>query len=137
MAHEIGHYKHQHVIKSLVISLLQMGFMLWILSLCIQLPAIHDALGANVPAFHIGLIAFGILYSPISMITGVAMNMLSRKNEFEADSYAKNWSNGEALVSGLKKLNTETLSNINPDPTYVFVHYSHPPLLQRIQSLQS
>jgi len=137
MAHEIGHYKHQHVIKSLVISLLQMGFMLWILSLCIQLPAIHDALGANVPAFHIGLIAFGILYSPISMITGVAMNMLSRKNEFEADSYAKNWSDGEALVSGLKKLNKETLSNINPDPTYVFVHYSHPPLLQRIQSLQS
>jgi STE24 endopeptidase len=77
---------------------------LWILSLCIQLPAIHEALGANVPAFHIGLIAFGILYSPISMITGVAMNMLSRKNEFEADSYAKNWSDGEALVSGLKKL---------------------------------
>lgn len=136
MAHEIGHYKHKHITKSLVISLLQMGAMLWILSLCIHLPAIHEALGAQQPAFHIGLIAFSLLYSPIGMITGLGMNALSRKNEYEADNYAKEWAEKEDLISGLKKLHKDTLSNINPHPAYVFVHYSHPTLLQRIQSLK-
>ncbi len=135
MAHEIGHYKEKHVMKSLVISLLQMGIMLWILSLCIHIPAIHEALGVHVPAFHIGLIAFSLLYSPIGMVTGLGMNIMSRKNEYEADNYAKNWSNASALISGLKKLHKDTLSNVNPHPAYVFVHYSHPTLLQRIQAL--
>ncbi|MCO5247405.1 MAG: M48 family metallopeptidase [Chitinophagales bacterium] len=135
MAHEIGHYKRNHVIKSLTISLLQMGVLLWILSLCVSLPAFHLALGSDAPAFHIGLIAFSLLYSPIGLLTGVGMNILSRKNEYEADAYAKIWSSAPALVSGLKKLHKDTLSNVNPDPLNVFVHYSHPTLLQRIQAL--
>lgn len=137
MAHEIGHYQHKHVYQTLFISLIQMGIMLWVLSLCIHLPVIHEALGADQPAFHIGLIAFSLLYSPVGMITGILMNLLSRKNEYEADDYAKSWSDGNALISGLKKLHKDTLSNINPHPAYVFVHYSHPTLLQRIQALQS
>jgi len=137
MAHEIGHYKKKHVTQSLVISLLQMGIMLYLLSLCIHLPAFHEALGSKEPAFHIGLIAFFLLYSPVSMLTGLMMNSLSRKNEYEADAYAKEWSNADDLVSGLKKLHKETLSNINPHPTYVFFHYSHPTLLQRITALKS
>lgn len=135
MAHEIGHYKHQHVYQSLIISLIQMGIMLWMLSLCIHLPAIHEALGSQQMAFHIGLIAFSLLYSPVGMITSLLMNMLSRKNEYEADAYAKKWSDASSLISGLKKLHKDSLSNINPHPAYVFVHYSHPTLLQRIQSL--
>lgn len=137
MAHEIGHYQHKHITKSLFISLFQMGIMLWILSLCIQLPAIHEALGVHQPAFHTGLIAFSLLYSPIGMITSLGMNIFSRRNEYEADGYAKQWSNASDLISGLKKLHKDTFSNINPHPAYVFVHYSHPTLLQRIQALQS
>lgn len=137
MAHEIGHYKHKHITKSLAISLVQMGVMLWILSLCIHLPAIHEALGAQQPAFHIGLIAFSLLYSPIGMITSLGMNALSRKNEYEADSYAKKWSSDADLISGLKKLHKDTLSNVNPHPVYVFVHYSHPTLLQRIRAMST
>ncbi|MCO5230604.1 MAG: M48 family metallopeptidase [Chitinophagales bacterium] len=137
MAHEIGHYQHKHVTKSLIIGLLQMGVMLWVLSLCLKLPAIHEALGTSQPAFHIGIIAFSLLYSPVELLTGLGMNMLSRKNEYEADNYAKKWSNKDDLIHGLKKLHKDTLSNINPHPAYVFVHYSHPTLLQRIESLQS
>lgn len=136
MAHEIGHYKHKHVYGSLILSLLQIGFMLWILSLCIHLPAIHEALGAAAPSFHIGIIAFSLLYSPIGMITSLGMNALTRKNEYQADDYAKKWSNAEDLINGLKKLHKDSLSNINPHPAYVFVHYSHPTLLQRIQALR-
>ena len=136
MAHEIGHYQNKHVIKSLVISLIQMGIVLWVLSLCIHLPAFYEALGADKPAFHIGLIAFSLLYSPIGTLSGLFMNALSRKNEYEADAYAKSWSNADDLISGLKKLHKDTLSNINPDPSYVFVHYSHPTLLQRIYALR-
>ncbi|MCZ2393182.1 MAG: M48 family metallopeptidase [Chitinophagales bacterium] len=136
MAHEIGHYQNKHVTKSLIIGLLQMGVMLWVLSLCLKLPAIHEALGSQQMAFHIGIIAFSILYSPVELITGLGMNMLSRKNEYEADDYAKKWANKDDLILGLKKLHKDTLSNINPHPAYVFVHYSHPTLLQRIQSLQ-
>lgn len=136
MAHEIGHFKHKHVAQGLSISLLQMGVVLWLLSLCINIPAIHEALGVNVPAFHIGLIAFSLLYSPISVLTSLGMNILSRKNEYEADRYAQQWSSGEDLIQGLKKLHKDTLSNVNPHPAYVFVHYSHPTLLQRMEALE-
>jgi len=135
LAHEIGHYKKKHTITTIVISILQIGLTLYILSLFVGNPALSKALGVNEPSFHIGLIAFGILYSPISTIIGLVMNIISRKNEYEADIFAKYNFSGEYLISALKKLSKNSLSNLNPHPAYVFFHYSHPTLLQRIINL--
>jgi STE24 endopeptidase len=136
LAHEIGHYKKKHTLTGLLVGILQTGFTLFILSLLISNPALSIALGGTEPSFHLGLIAFGILYSPISLVTGLFMNQLSRKNEYAADHYVKEHSDAEALVSALKKLSTKNLSNLTPHPVYVFFHYSHPTLLQRIQALR-
>ncbi|MFY0630802.1 MAG: M48 family metallopeptidase [Flavobacteriaceae bacterium] len=136
LAHEIGHYKKNHIIFNLVASILLTGFTLFILSLFINTPILSEALGVSIPSFHIGLIAFGILYSPISEITGLCMNVFSRKFEYQADNYAKETFSGEPLVTSLKKLSKNSLSNLTPHPAYVFVHYSHPTLLQRVQNLK-
>jgi STE24 endopeptidase len=93
------------------------------------------ALGGNQLAFHLNLLAFGILFSPISGITGLFMHMYSRKNEFEADAYAKQTYNGVALANALKKLSVDNLSDLYPHPAYVFFHYSHPPLLKRLEAI--
>jgi STE24 endopeptidase len=139
LAHEVGHYKLKHIRKSLVISILQMGFLLFVLSVFINRPELSQALGlqTTTPVFHLGLIAFSLLYSPLSTITGIFMHMLSRKNEFEADNFAKkNTGTGEHLINALKKLSANNLSNLNPNKWYVFFHYSHPPLLERVRNLR-
>jgi STE24 endopeptidase len=138
LAHEVGHYKMKHIQKGMVIGILQMGALLFLLSFFINKPQLSQALGlqTEVPIFHVGLIAFSLLYSPFSMITGIFMNIFSRKNEFEADNYAKeNTGTGEHLITALKKLSANNLSNLNPNKWYVFFHYSHPPLLERVRNL--
>jgi STE24 endopeptidase len=135
LAHEVGHYKHKHTLQNLVITNLNMLFTLYILHLTIDNPALTAALGVTQPAVHLGLIVFGILYSPLSVITSLLMNIFSRKNEFEADDYARQTFNGASLISALKKLSTDSLSNLTPHKAYVFFHYSHPPLLQRMEAL--
>ncbi|HNL85130.1 MAG TPA: M48 family metallopeptidase [Chitinophagales bacterium] len=138
LAHEVGHYKMKHIQQGMIISILQMGLMLFLLSLFINEPKLSEALGYSTdkPVFHLGLIAFALLYSPFSTLTGIVMNYISRKNEFEADNFAKeNIGTGEYLISGLKKLSVNNLSNLNPHPAYVFVHFSHPPLLERVRNL--
>ena len=85
--------------------------------------------------FYLGLIGFGIVYSPISMILGVLMNVLSRKFEYQADGFALKHGLGEELKTSLVKLSKNSLSNLTPHPFYVFVHYSHPPLLSRFQAM--
>lgn len=104
LAHEVGHYKKNHIIINLVASVVTTGFTLWLLSVFIGSPALSQALGVAEPSFHIGLVAFGILYSPISEITGLIMNYLSRKFEYQADNYARATYNGESLISSLKKI---------------------------------
>ncbi|MCB4808762.1 M48 family metallopeptidase [Tamlana sp. 62-3] len=136
LAHEVGHYKKKHIIFNLVASVLLTGLTLFILSLFISNPVLSNALGVEKHSFHIGLIAFGMLYAPISEITGLIMNVFSRKFEYQADDYAKNTYKGEPLITSLKKLNKNSLSNLTPHPAYVFMHYSHPTLLQRIQNLR-
>lgn len=136
MAHEVGHYKKKHIITGMVISILQMGFTLFILSLVVLNENISMALGAEGLAIHINLIAFGILFSPISTVTGILMNIFSRKNEFEADRYARETFQGGSLISALKKLSADNLSFLFPHPAYVFVNYSHPPLLERIKAIK-
>ncbi len=136
LAHETGHYKKKHVLKNMIISLLEMGLMLFILSVFIKNPLLSQALGVSKPSFHVGVIAFGILYGFLSTILGIIMNVYSRHNEYEADKFAAINYNPEALISGLKKLTVKNLSNLNPHPWYVFVNYSHPPLLQRIRAMR-
>ena len=136
LAHEVGHYKKKHIIFNLVTSILLTGFTLYILSLFINNPLLSNAIGVEIPSFHIGLIAFGLLYAPISEITGLIMNYFSRVFEYQADNYAKNTFNAESLITSLKKLSKNSLSNLTPHPAYVFMHYSHPTLLERIKNLK-
>jgi STE24 endopeptidase len=136
LAHEVGHYKRKHIIFNLASSILLTGFTLFILSLFINSSILSEALAVSIPSFHIGLIAFGILYSPISEITGLMMNYVSRIFEYQADNYAKETCAAKPLITSLKKLSKNSLSNLTPHPAYVFMHYSHPTLLERIKNLE-
>lgn len=137
LAHEVGHYQKKHVIINMIISILMTGFTLWLLSKFINSPTLASALGVAQPSFHIGMIVFGILYSPISEITGLLMNELSRKFEYQADHFAKTTYSATHLVAALKKLSKQSLSNLTPHNWYVYWHYSHPTLLQRINRLMN
>ena len=135
LAHEVGHYKRKHILYNLTSSIILTGFALFVLSLFIKTPLLSLALGVSHPSFHIGLIAFGILYSPVSQILGVFMNYMSRKFEYQADNYAKKTFSASPLISSLKKLSKNSLSNLTPHYLYVFFHFSHPTLLDRIKNL--
>ena len=135
LAHEVGHYKKKHVFTSLFLTVSQLGLMCFLLELCLKVGEISQALGGKEMVFHLGLVAFGILYSPIGTILSILMNINSRKNEFEADNYAKTTYSGPALELALKKLSADSLSNLYPHPFYTFIHYSHPPLLKRLSAL--
>ena len=135
LAHEVGHFKKKHIFSGLIMSVIQIGVMTFFFELCLKLPEISMALGGLDSSFHLGLIGFTIVFSPISMISSIWMNYISRKNEFEADAYAKETFNGEDLSLALKKLSVDSLSNIYPHPLYVFFHYSHPPLIERLRAL--
>lgn len=137
LAHEVGHYKRKHIIANLLASLFTTGVTLFILSLFINHPEISLAIGVSTPSFHAALVGFALLYSPISEITGLIMNYLSRRFEFQADNFAKRTFAASPLISSLKKLSKKSLSNLTPHPAYVFVHYSHPPLIERIRNLKA
>ena len=136
LAHEIGHYKKKHIVQSLILGVLQIGLLLYILSVFVYSESLSLALGGDQMAVHLNLIGFSLLFSPISMLIGIAMNWLSRKNEFEADRFARETFSGKPLAEALKTLSVKNLSNINPHPLYVYVHYSHPPLLERLDKLE-
>jgi len=135
LAHEVGHYKKKHIVQGFAASILQMGLMLFILSLFVFNPALSEALGGKQLSIHLNLIAFGLLISPVSMVSGLIMNLVSRKNEFEADDFAKMTYSGQELATALKKLSVDNLSQLTPHPLYVFFHYSHPPVLERLKRL--
>jgi STE24 endopeptidase len=136
LAHEVGHFKKKHILVSMFLTILQLGIMCYLFELCMNMEVIASSLGSSKMNFHIGIIAFSFLYSPIGLITGILMNILSRKNEYEADKFAKDTYNGNFLELALKKLSVDSLSNLFPHPLYVFVHYSHPPLLKRLDRLK-
>jgi STE24 endopeptidase len=136
LAHEIGHYKKKHILRSLVFSVILTGLMLFLFSLVIDSPLLSGAMGAELPSFHLGLIVFGILYSPLSLLIGLATNYISRRNEFEADRFVHDNYDPGILAGALKKLSVKNLSNMIPHPAYVFFHYSHPPLLERLAKLE-
>ncbi len=137
LAHEIGHYKKKHTLQGMFTSVCYTGIILFLLSLFLGNQDIAIALGAKEASFHLGMIAFSVLFTPVSLIIGIFSSMLSRKNEYQADAYAAGFGLSEPLISGLKKMHVKSLSNLNPDPLYVFFYYSHPTLLQRVQALEN
>jgi len=136
LAHEMGHYKKKHILQSLIIGIIQMGVMFFLLSLFISYQGLFDAFYMDQKSVYAGLIFFGMLYSPIGFITGIFIQMLSRKNEYEADRFAvETTKEPQSLVNALKKLSVHNLSNLVPHPFYVFINYSHPPILERVNAI--
>lgn len=136
LAHEVGHYRRGHILINLGASILLTGITLFILSVFINHPELSLAIGVTEPSFHAALLSFGLLYSPISEATGLVMNFVSRRFEFQADAFARETFAAEPLIRSLKKLSRNHLSNLTPHPAYVFMHYSHPPLAERISHLR-
>ena len=137
LAHEVGHFKKKHIIMAFVWSIVQIFLTMFILSLMVYNEQLSYALGGNQHSIHLNLIAFSILFAPISGVTGLFMSMYSRRNEYQADAYARETYSGPALAEALKKLSVDSLSNLYPHPLYVFFHYSHPPLLKRLEAISN
>ncbi len=136
LAHEIGHFKKKHIIKSLVIGIVTTGVMFFLLGLMLNNRALFDAFGVKETSVYVSLVLFGLLLSPLNEILSVSGNWLSRKHEFEADAYAAEVTGKpEAMISALKKLSTDNLSNLTPHPFYVWLNYTHPPVVERVEAL--
>ena len=138
LAHEIGHYKKRHVPLGMIIGTLLSGIQLWLMSLLLESPALAAALGSRTgePSVILGIIAFGFLFGPVSETLSVGRNVLSRHNEYQADAFAARFGFAGSLISGLKKISAQALSNLTPHPIVVFWTYSHPTLLQRMRALR-
>jgi len=136
LAHEIGHYKKKHIIKNMAISIAQTGIMFFLLSIFLNSQGLYDAFFMEQMSVYAGLIFFGMLYAPIDMIVSIFMQILSRKYEFEADEFASTTYKKEPMIKALKKLSKDNLSNLTPHPFYVFLNYSHPPVLKRIKAIR-
>jgi STE24 endopeptidase len=138
VAHEIGHYKRGHIVKGLVLGILQAGAIFWLLAVFLREPGLFAAFGVEQPSVHAGLVFFSLLWAPLELVLSLAMQAFSRKNEFEADAFARSTTgDGERLVSALKRLSADSLSNLTPHPLYVFLHHSHPPLIERVRALRA
>ncbi len=136
LAHEIGHYKKKHILKGMIIAIAHMGVMLWLLSFFLTEKGLFQAFYMEQMSVYAGLIFFSLLLSPVETLLSLIMNLLSRRNEYEADRFAAETTGGAAeMISALKKLSLHNLSNLTPHPFYVFLHYSHPPLIQRIEAI--
>jgi len=138
LAHEIGHFKKKHIPQGMVIGIVHSGIVLFLLSIFLRMPGLYEAFFVEQQSIYTGLLFFGLLYTPIEMVLSIGMNILSRSNEYQADSYATSTIKEPlAMVDALKKLSSHNLSNLTPHPFHVFLNYSHPPLLQRIRAIQS
>jgi len=138
LAHEMGHYKKKHILQSMILGIVQMGIMLYLLSLFISYQGLFDAFYMPQKSVYAGLIFFGMLYSPLGFFIDIFMQMLSRKNETAADRFSvETTRDPHSMAEALKKLSVNNLSNLLPHPFYVFLNYSHPPVLQRIRAIKA
>lgn len=135
LAHEIGHYKKKHTLQMLVMSIIQTGIILYVFSLALSIPEVSYALWSENQSFYLGAVAFGFLFTPISIVFWMLSSVFSRKNEYEADAYAKEKYSWEHLKNALIKLSRNNLSNLRPHPVYEFFYYSHPTVLKRLAAL--
>jgi len=137
LGHEIGHYKRKHILQGMVISILHTGVLLFLLSVFLNSAGLYGAFYMEQHSVYSGLLFFGLLYTPIELLLSIVMQMLSRRNEYQADHFAaETIDEPRSMVDALNKLSANNLSNLTPHPFYVFLNYSHPPLLQRIQAIQ-
>ncbi|WP_372364528.1 M48 family metallopeptidase [Candidatus Uabimicrobium sp. HlEnr_7] len=139
VAHEVGHFKLKHIFQGFMIGIIHTGITFYLLSIFLNHKELFDAFYMQDTSVYAGLIFFGMLFKPIEMILSIFMQLFSRKNEFEADRYAVDTAKEEpqALIGALKKLSRDNLSNLTPHPFYVFLHYSHPPVLTRIAAIRN
>ena len=138
VAHEIGHYKKGHILKGMALRIAYMGALFYVMSLVLQQAGLFEAFYMTEMSVYAGLIFFGLLFTPVELVLSLVVNTVSRQNEFEADAFAAGTTgNGEELVSALKKLSADSLTNLTPHPLHVFLHDSHPPVLQRIEALRA
>ncbi len=136
LAHEMGHFKKKHIFQTMAIGIFQTGILFYLLSLFISYQGLFDAFFMEKKSVYAGMIFFGMLYSPIDFFAGIFMQMLSRKNEYTADRFAvETTGNAEPMITALKKLSVNNLTNLVPHPFYVFLNYSHPPVLERINAI--
>jgi STE24 endopeptidase len=137
LAHEIGHYKKKHILQGMILGILHMGVLFFLLSIFISHQGLFDAFYMEHRSIYAGLIFFGLLYTPVETLLSIFMQRLSRKNEYEADLFAvETAAQPEIMIQALKKLSRHNLSNLTPHPFYVFLNYSHPPVLERIKALR-
>ena len=137
LAHEIGHYKLKHIISNMIISIITTGIMLYIMSKFLFNSEISYALGGNISFRHLEIFAFFIIYSPINTILSILLNIKSRKNEYEADNFAVRSYKKKPLITALKRLSKDNLTNLTPHPLYEFINYSHPTLSKRLDSINN
>ena len=137
LAHEIGHYKKKHIQVGMVLSIVHTGIMFYVLSLFLRDTNLFSAFFMQEKSIYAGMIFFGMLFAPIEFFISLGMQILSRKNEFEADNFATQFiERKESLIDALKKLSVDNLSNLTPHPLHVFLHYSHPPVMERIKAIE-
>lgn len=137
LAHEIGHYKKKHIFQSMLLSFATSAVMLFLLGLFLKSSVVFTAFGIETPSVYTGVLLFGFVYAPISLVINIVQSVLSRRNEFEADRFAADVTGKPGvMIAALKKLSADNLSNLTPHPLKVFLEYSHPPVLQRIEALK-
>jgi STE24 endopeptidase len=138
LAHEVGHYKRKHVYTMFAFSNVQTLVIFVLLGSLLGNPNLSKALGSDAPSFHLSMIAFFLLFTPVSTVLGLINNSFSRYNEYQADQYSIDTYPGarDHMYSALKKLSVESLKNLNPHPWYVAVNYTHPPILDRLANLK-
>jgi STE24 endopeptidase len=134
----MGHYKKRHIIKMCLLGIIQAGVVFYLLSFFISYQGLFDAFYMQRPSVYAGLIFFAMLWTPIDLVTGLLIQVLSRKHEYEADRFAaQTIPERRDLIQALKNLSVHNLSNLTPHPFYVFLNYSHPPILDRIRAIKT
>jgi STE24 endopeptidase len=138
LAHEMGHYKQRHILKMMVLGIVQSGAMFYILSWFLTHRGLFEAFYVNQPSVYAGLVFFGLLFAPLDTLLGMALRAISRRHEFDADRFAAATApQGRSLTTALKKLSVDNLSNLRPHPFYVFLNYSHPPVMERVEAIEA
>ena len=137
LAHEVGHFKHRHVIQHILLSILNIGLFLFLASLFMGSPALHAAFGVHAVSVWCGLALFTVVFTPLSEITSVGIGFLTRAHELDADRFAvETTRHASAMIDALKKLSRGNLSNPSPHPLVVALHHSHPPVVRRIEAIR-
>jgi STE24 endopeptidase len=137
LAHEIGHHKKKHIVQGIVVGILHSGLVLFLASIFIRSQGLYDAFSMQQPSIYAGLIFFGLLYTPLEFVIGIFSQIISRHHEREADRFAaETTGRPQDMIAALKKLSADNLSNLSPHPFFVFLKYSHPPLLERVNNIE-